>query len=184
MRTFSLSHGLVEVFGSWPNLTQGLIGSAIGSGLGVFGAYWVASHQMRHDRNVQRRMAGGQAASAILETVLPVRTELEALTNLNPDYDFDQNGIPSSRRRHWHQVRGAFDIALLLRSHLVPERVSTPLLALTPRLENDVLVDTWDDGGGLEACWPSDHAGTVLRELQAAQETLVAYARAALGDGV
>lgn len=171
-----------DFFGTWPDVTQGLLGSAVGSGLGVFGAYWVATSQMRSERKAQREAAGGQAAGAILEATLRVRELLTYFARIHPD-DYDHLGLRSSVREGWQEARSAFEVAVILHGHLLPELLGQRLAAMSTRVKDALDWDFDEENRQLIEVWPSkENAPSVLEEFTAVQTDLIAYARSALGD--
>lgn len=175
---------LSDAFGSWPNVNSGLIGNTLGSAIGVFGAYWVASHQMRSDRLSQRQATGATAAAEIHERLHDVGRQLTFIKNHDERDVYPDRGISDRRRREWHDAQEAYLIACTLRVHLLPESMNASLLTLTERLRDDVLVWNWMDEEILESVDPAN--GVILEEVEAMLATtrkqLTDYIRDAVGD--
>lgn len=175
---------LSNAFGSWPNVNSGLIGNTLGSAIGVFGAYWVASRQMSGDRLAQRQATGATAAAEIHERLHDVGRQLTFIKNHDERDVYPDRGISDQRRREWRDAQEAYLIACTLRVHLLPESINASLLTLTERLRDDVLVWNWVDEEILESVEPADSA--VLEEVEAMLATtrkqLTDYIRDAVGD--
>ena len=173
-----------SLFLDWPNVTQGLVGSALGSALGVYGAYTVAARQMRHDRDSRRMAAGGEAAASILETLLPLLKQLNLLRNLDPNWDIDQDGLSEGHRRRWREYSSAFEVSLLLRAHLLPTKVATDLEALARCLDKALVWDVDKENNIVN--YVTTASEDVLEKIGAtaatARQSLTDYARSALGD--
>lgn len=175
---------LATTFGSWPNVNSGLIGNTLGSGLGVLGAYWVASRQMRSDRLAQRQVTGATAAAEIHERLHDVGRQLTFIKNHDERDAYPDQGISDRRRSEWNAAQEAYLIAVTLRAHLLPESINTSLLSLTEKLRDDVLVWNWIDEEILESVEPasSDQLEAVEAKLAATRKQLTDYIREAVGD--
>lgn len=177
------SDWFAATFGSWQNVNSGFIGNALGSAVGVLGAYWVASRQMRSDRTAQRLMTGATAAAEILEKLYEVGRELDYIRNLDgSDLDPDE-GISQARRRGWLAATEAFLVAGTLRAHLLPKAINAELTNLTESLRG-VLVWEYEDEEYLRSVLPADTEilDTVDANVQSTGKELTDYIRAAVGD--
>lgn len=172
-----------STFGSWPNVNSGLIGNTLGSGLGVLGAYWIASRQMRSDRAAQRLATGATAAAEVHERLHDVGRELGYLKNLGPDDIDPREGISLTRRREWRAAEEGFLVACTLRAHLLPADLNAKLVDLTEHLRG-VLIWEYEDEEYLRSVYPADIEilDVVDAKLASTRKKLTDYIRDAVGD--
>lgn len=129
---------LTDVFGTWPNLTQGLIGSAIGTGAGVLGALWVARWTVSREGSGERVRQSAEAAGFVLVALDPIPARLRQLQHVEHD---GPKGLPDWAEKRWSEASTAVYQEHVLRGHLLPRAIETQFEELWDLLEGVIVYE-------------------------------------------
>lgn len=164
---------LETVTGGWDNLLQGALGSA----LGVLGAFWIAvsmfKREVARERQASRETNAVQAAGNALKSLGALSEAYRRVTWLEP------GKILARHLEAWEKAIREFKDDIATEGHLLPRALEDQLVALGQTLGSALPADFDEDGTPLyiERGTDDDLRG-ITDGITAAQKSLQDYRRA------